>query len=190
MKPKTLSITLTTLTLVLGTWLFSSQPSYGNETTFDCRTDAQGLTSTLSISSPYTPDIPLIQFNSPVFNNWQNGQGQNYAPNIRCLEVALKLQRYFECNVSTNPLNDTFLAAATYSRPSENRYYPVILTVSDLSIQQTCLGNVADINPVIGGLLFMLPPEPSIHRAAVTAKDSLDQIEEIRFYGVGEPIQN
>jgi hypothetical protein len=186
MKSKILPITLTTCGITLGTMSLFTPPSYAGDTTFYCNSD-----NTLWISPPHTRDIPLIEFRDPAFSNWQNNQGQKYQPAIRCNAVKEKLQRYFDCNSSDRPLD--FLAGATFTRQEEQdkRYYPVILTTLNPSTtSRQCLAEIADLNPKIEGLLFMLPPVPDINQAAAKAQDAIDKIEEIRFYAVGDPIEN
>jgi hypothetical protein len=192
MKPKIFSITLMTLGITLGTMSLLLQPSYGSDTTFTCEggvDERGGQIDTLLISPPYTSDISLMQFKTPAFSNWRNNQGQNYYSSIRCEEVKTKLQRYFDCNSNENPLDTNFLAAATF--PWQEVYYPVILTtLNPAAMSRECLKELADTNPKVRGLLFMLPPEQDINQAAAKAKDALDKLEDLRFYAVGDAIEN
>jgi hypothetical protein len=66
----------------------------------------------------------------------------------------------------------------------------ILTTLNPSATSRQCLAEIADLNPKIEGLLFMLPPVLDINQAAAKAQDAIDKIEEIRFYAVGDPIEN
>lgn len=188
MKQEFLSTTLTMMAITLGTTLITDQSSYAQDTTFACllpgrdQLNGQSLSApTLTISTPATPTIPLMQWSTPVFEKW------DYNPSTRCNNVALKFQKYCDCEL----LDPESITLATFPGIEDGRtiFYPVILTVKP-PVRINDKGCLPSESEAVSGLLFMLPPTKDITSAASEATNVLKRLEDIRFYTDGEPIQN
>jgi hypothetical protein len=187
MKSQILAVMWTTLGTTTITVSLLAQPSYGREKTFYCDNK-----QTLWISPPHTGSIPLIKFKNTTFNNWQNQYNRNekYKPNTRCKVVEQKLQLYFDCKISENALDSLKSEAFTRQEKRLKRYYPYIAITPDSPESRKCLATIVDPNPRIPGLLFMLPPVDNKEQAEANAQSTLEKIQDMRYYAVGDPIEN